>query len=133
MKLHNLTDWSFEFDYSVRRFGCCHYSKKKITLSRELTLLNDGARVKNTILHEIAHALLPKGIHHGNEWKQKAISIGCDGQRLYPNNVLKPKYKYIATCKNCGDISHYNRKRKLSCGKCSPRFNKKYLLKFKLL
>jgi predicted SprT family Zn-dependent metalloprotease len=133
IKDHNLIDLSFDFDSSVRRFGCYHTKEKKITLSRMLTELNPIDEVRDVILHEIAHALAPAKAHHNKEWKEIAISIGCRGTRIYSNRVVVPKHKYSATCKNCGRITLYNRKRKISCGKCSPRFNKKYLLKFKLL
>ena len=38
--------------------------------------------IKNTILHEIAHAIVGYGVSaHGSEWKRMAMSIGCNGQR----------------------------------------------------
>lgn len=37
-----------------------------------------GAERRNTLLHEIAHALCPKGEHHGVEWKATARRIGAN-------------------------------------------------------
>jgi hypothetical protein len=54
-------------DSAVRRFGTCRYSRKLITLSRQLIELNDQARVLDTILHEIAHALAGPKTGHGPE------------------------------------------------------------------
>ena len=53
---HGLSDWHFEFDRAVRRFGFCMHRARTITLSKRFTLLNPEPEVRNTILHEIAHA-----------------------------------------------------------------------------
>ncbi|MEI7632519.1 MAG: SprT-like domain-containing protein [bacterium] len=58
MDKNGLNDWHFAFDKSVSRFGVCNYNTKTIKLSLHLTFLNDADRVKSTILHEIAHALV---------------------------------------------------------------------------
>ena len=81
MKEHNLTDWSFEFDNAVVRFGCCKYSKKLFSLTKELVLINNRKEIKDTILHEIAHALVGSGNGHNWVWKNKALEIGCNGER----------------------------------------------------
>lgn len=135
MNLHGLNGWSFHFDTAVRRFGYCNYDTRTISLSQKLTELNDEARVKNTILHEIAHALVGRGsgkrgrsIHHGPEWVRQAKAIGCDGSRLYDSTIVtKPAHRYEATCPACGYIYKRVRKPKGSrlCGKCLaplPRF-----------
>lgn len=74
---HGLRDYNFSFDNSKKRFGFWHYNKKSISLSKNLTLLNEEAHVKDCILHEIAHALAPKGAHHNHEWQKIALSIGA--------------------------------------------------------
>ena len=42
---YGLPDWRAELGCAVRRFGACYYSRKVITLSRELVELNDQATV----------------------------------------------------------------------------------------
>lgn len=136
MKEHGILQqgWKFEFDNAKRRFGCCKYRLKMITLSVYLTEINNFDRVKNTILHEIAHALCPKQ-GHNHMWKKKAIEIGCDGQRCYSSdNTETIKGNYIAICCSCGKEHTKFRKPKLlhSCGKCSGgRYNEKYKLDWK--
>lgn len=115
--------WVFQFDRSKRRFGSCQYRGRRITLSLELTQLNDEEQVRDTILHEIAHALTP-GHHHDSVWRQKAIEIGCNGSRCYsPDNVNTPQAPYTATCNGCGTTHLRHRKPRLggssSCGRCS--------------
>ncbi len=101
MNQHGLRDWRFEFDSSVSRFGACHYRKKKITLSRRLVYDNTEDEVKDTILHEAAHALSwlrhgRKGCGHGTLWKQVCIEIGARPERCYDStkvtNTTIPKF-----------------------------------------
>lgn len=125
--------WVFKFDNARRRFGQCRFGSKTITLSKNLTLLNSEAEVKNIILHEIAHALV--GFKHGHDavWRAKAIEIGCTGDRCYDSTkVNTPKRKYRATCPCCGKVYERFRKRsrEVSCGVCSPRFDRRYLLNY---
>ena len=74
---HGLSGWAFRFDHARRRFGSCRYGEKTITLSRPLTLLNDDGQVRDTVLHEIAHALCP-GDGHGPNWKAACRRLGAD-------------------------------------------------------
>ena len=131
MKEHGLIDdkWTFEFTESKQAFGICKYRNKTIGLSRPLTLVNDVTHVRNTILHEIAHALCP-GQRHNKVWQAKAIEIGCDGERFCSMEVVPPKNKYKATCGTCGCIYTANRlpKNTTSCGRCSKKFDPKYIL-----
>lgn len=62
MKKHGLLEWSFSFDNAIERFGSCRLTSKKISLSKKLIELNSIERVRNTLLHEIAHALAPHGL-----------------------------------------------------------------------
>lgn len=125
--------WTFKFDNAKRRFGQCHYTYKHISLSKTLVSLNDEARVKNTILHEIAHALVGSNHGHDRVWVACAKSIGCDGNRCYSaTNVETPKGNYQAICPSCGH-KHYKFKRRrtsrqTSCGVCSSSYNPKALL-----
>lgn len=136
MKEHRILQqgWKFDFDNAKRRFGCCNYRLKKITLSVFLTELNNFYDVKNTILHEIAHALCPKQ-GHNHVWKSKAIEIGCDGQRCYNSKKIETvQGNYIAVCIGCGTTHKRFRKPKRpnSCGHCSGgRYNETYTLNWK--
>lgn len=136
---YELYNWHFGFDNSKRRFGCCHGGTKWITLSRHLVKLNSESEVKNTILHEIAHALthLRYGYYvksHGKEWRKVALEIGCDGSRCHNAAMVKPKY--IAYCERCNWKTKYHRQRDVACPDCCRRFNngrysRNYKLKWK--
>ena len=76
MVAHGLSDWAFEFEDEKGRNGACNYTKKTIYLDTNNTLIRSKDEVEQTIIHEIAHALLPPKCGHGRIWKDKAISIG---------------------------------------------------------
>lgn len=138
MRVHNLINngWKFKFDTSKRRFGLCSYTKKEISLSSLLVSLNKEEQVRDTILHEIAHAIVGFDNGHNHIWKQKAMEIGCTGERCYnPVNVNRVRGNYEALCKSCGHVHIKYKKPKVgkrtSCGNCSSTFNVKYLLEYK--
>lgn len=111
MTRHGLiwANWKFKFDRSVKRLGLCKHKEKIISLGQHATLVNDETAVRNTILHEIAHALVGSWEGHGPVWKAKAKEIGCNGDRL-GNIAIKAPYKYQLSCNDCGYIWHYYRK-----------------------
>ncbi len=134
MQKHGLIKlgWTFEFNIAKRRFGVCKYGPKVIGLSRPLVELNHEERVKNTILHEIAHALVGHKNGHNEIWRAKAIEIGCDGERCYSAELVeRPVGNYVATCKNGHVRYKYKRPtRILSCGTCSRSFDPNNVLFF---
>jgi predicted SprT family Zn-dependent metalloprotease len=133
MKQHGLKDWKFRFDRAKKRYGCCFYYKKLISLSSILTPLREERHVKNTILHEIAHVLAGPAAGHGPEWKKVAISIGCNGERC-SNDVTFEGGTWVGECP-AGHKSYAHRKpkRRKSCAKCYPKkFNPDYLITYRL-
>jgi predicted SprT family Zn-dependent metalloprotease len=109
MQQHGLNDWCFRFDRARRRFGCCHLTKKVISLSFRIVELNNEQEVKDTILHEIAHALTPmKG--HGYAWRKKCIEIGANPIRCYSNEIITPQLAWQGSCPVCGLMMRKARK-----------------------
>ena len=128
MRQHGLPPhWSFRFDRSKIRFGKCDYRKKQISLSKYLVELNDEPEVRDTILHEIAHALAPPGAGHGPAWRSLALSIGCNGHRCFGQNVARPAPNFQGTCPSCKRVIHRYRRSRIACGKCAPVFDPKYV------
>jgi predicted SprT family Zn-dependent metalloprotease len=97
--------WRFRFDNARRRFGSCRSRDKAITLSRPLTLLNGEEQVRDTILHEIAHALTPDD-GHGPAWRAKCREVGAKPERCYgEDDVVAPPRRpapYRYGCSPCG-------------------------------
>ena len=121
-----IPDWDFRWDRATRRFGCCYQNLKRITLSKTLTELNEWDDVKDTLLHEIAHALAGEGHGHDWLWKDKCELIGARPERCYPNYIKRPPKKYKGICPECGQIVYGCRRRDISCGKCCKVYNPKY-------
>ncbi|MFH1375051.1 MAG: SprT-like domain-containing protein [Patescibacteria group bacterium] len=123
---HNLKGWQFKFDRSRRRFGCCNLTLKAISLSRILTELNSPSLVRDTLLHEIAHALTGRrGVAHGREWQDIARSLGCRAKRCYKEGEVKtPPAKYAARCVSCGrSFPAFRRRQRVACGLCCKEKN----------
>lgn len=80
---HKLGGWTFDFDNAKRRCGCTKYHIKTITLSRHFVRLNGEDEVRETILHEIAHAIAGQvgDRGHGRLWKGIARQIGAKPER----------------------------------------------------
>jgi predicted SprT family Zn-dependent metalloprotease len=134
MSEHGLSHWHFEFDRAVRRFGFCMYGIRTITLSKRFTLLNFEPEVRNTILHEIAHALVGPNPGHDGVWKAKAKELGCNGSRCCDRSVVAPSTKWIAECPVCRRVVRRHRRRIVSCGRCSGEsFNARYQLQWKIV
>ena len=113
-------DYTFFFDTSISRFGRCNNTRKIISLSQELTLLNNEEKVRSVILHEIAHALTKQG--HTQEFYSKCIELGISPQRCYGREVLRPTFKWLYNCpKGCIKGGRYKRLKRAICPKCRSK------------
>lgn len=124
---HKLHHWSFGFDRARRRFGSCNFSAKKITLSAHLVHLNDEDQLRDTILHEISHALAGPRTGHGEVWQATAEAIGCSSMRCYGDEVVQPAAKFKGICPGCGKTILRMRRKRISCGMCSLTFDVRFL------
>jgi hypothetical protein len=55
--------------------GKCYWNARRIALDR-WELRDSRYEIRVTFLHEIAHALVPRGTGHGPDWQCKASSLG---------------------------------------------------------
>ena len=111
---HGLNGWSFQFDSAQKRAGACAFNTKVISLSRFYCINASDAQVRDTVLHEIAHALAGPKHNHDATWKRIARSIGCTADRCHTADFAPAKY--IASCSRCG--WHQKKNRRLRGGVC---------------
>lgn len=77
MDSHGLHEWNLRFDESIRFLGKCNYRDKTVHLSRSHALDGKDTEIRDTILHEIAHAIAGPKARHGPKWKTIAKQIGA--------------------------------------------------------
>ena len=77
MDEHGLGEWTFAFLEAERRLGDCHFDNRVIRIGRIHALDASEAEIRDTILHEIAHALAGPEARHGPAWKAIARRIGA--------------------------------------------------------
>ena len=126
MQEHGLVNWSFGFDHARRRFGACNYTRRRISLSRPLVLLNGIDEVRDTVLHEIAHALCPGG-KHGPAWRAACARLGARPKRCYDEaQVASPPRspaRFLLGCARCDWWTARRRRtrRRYVCKACRGR------------
>jgi len=128
MTAHGLGAWAFRFNTNVRRAGVCHYPTPsrpgRIELSVHFVERNPDDTVLDTILHEIAHALV--GPRHGHDavWRAKCRAVGAKPERCFRGPVDMPAGKWRADCPSCAArFDRHRRPRRLTgwfCRTCGP-------------
>ena len=119
--------WRFSFDRAKRRAGSCKFSKKEITIAKAYAEQQEVMEIKNTILHEIAHALVGPQHGHSQIWRKKAKEIGCDASRCH--HIVFSKPKYVLTCYNsCFKVSRHRVNQSFMKSKICSKCNSSLLL-----
>lgn len=127
--IDELEDYGFDvrtledikFTNAFKTHGWCltHRYNNLFTLGISCYRLADGwEAVRETILHELCHAIATHGAGHGKEWQEIADEVGhlyeIKIQRCEPHSitVYENAYRYAAKCDKCGATWHYMRKTK---------------------
>ncbi len=123
---HGLHNWSFAFNRRKRAFGLCDYAKRTVFLSSVLTELNGETEVRDTLLHEIAHALAGPKAGHGLAWRELALKVGTTPKRCYgADEVQQPPGRYLLVCPSCQESTPRHRKpsKVYACRRCCDRYS----------
>jgi predicted SprT family Zn-dependent metalloprotease len=107
---HGLSNWSFAFNRRKRAMGYCYYGRKVIELSIYFVERNPDVVIRDTLLHEIAHALVGADHGHDEVWKQKCLEVGARPERF--GHAEMPPGRWRARCDNCGKHFHRHRRPK---------------------
>jgi hypothetical protein len=68
--------WKTNFTKVTQYIACCMFDEKRIVISLPHLNARSEAELKQTILHEIAHALAGYEAGHGEAWVSKAKEVG---------------------------------------------------------
>lgn len=130
----NLHDWELKFSNQKRHLGYCRPRRKIISISQAFMQTNPFSIMKDTLLHEIAHALhfLEAGkTNHSNGWKKYALRVGCEPKRCATGEGLNmPQGNYVGVCPVCNKATHFYRKvkRTYSCSHCTKSYDERFKL-----
>lgn len=92
LKKHNLHwTWKIQWNKSEKHLGQCWFDQKVIAISVYMLNSSSEAEFKDTVLHEIAHALVGYEANHGPVWKAKALEIGCTSNECGQMSVDKSR------------------------------------------
>ena len=92
-------DWSFRFDLATSRGGVCRPAEKRIGLSVSYCHRATRAEIIDTLLHEIAHAIVGVRHQHDAVWRAKAREIGSTAERCHA--VDHTPARWVGAC-GCG-------------------------------
>src|SRR5262245_36365843 len=96
-----LEGWSFAFTWGLRTLGVCRFRQQCIGLSVHLIERNALEEVRETLLHEVAHALVGAGHGHGPAWQAMARRVGARPERCGEADM--PQGRWRARCGGCGE------------------------------
>jgi predicted SprT family Zn-dependent metalloprotease len=137
MDEHGLEDWALTFGRAKFQAGICLRDRKEIKLSAPLMSIWELEHSRDTILHEIAHALTTGS--HGPAWKARCRQIGADPSRTWGHKgeaqIERKPSKYVGVCPNGHETPRSRMPRagsRYSCYTCSPSFSADYLITWKV-
>lgn len=115
-------EWRFGFDLAPSRAGACKYAERRIVLAVSYCLCASRAEIVDTLLHEIAHAIVGPGHNHDAVWRAKARQIGCAAERCHGRSHTVAKW--VGEC-GCGRRWLRHRlQRRIRRGACCPSCDK---------
>lgn len=98
MEDYDFAHWGFAFDRAKTRHGQCDFGKERITLSRYFVEMNEEALVRETILHEIAHAIAGARAGHGPRWQMVARNLGVRPVARKASEMPPGRYRGVCPC-----------------------------------
>ena len=120
---YKLIGWKFSLMDTGQRLGVCKSDLKYIGISEHYARNSPEENVMDTLMHEIAHALVGPGHGHGEVWKAMARKLGATPRACNRDSdtVQKPG-DWKAECSTCHKVYFkYRRPQCLTgfrCGKC---------------
>lgn len=110
-----LAGWRFEINRRLQTtLGRCDYRRRVIEIAEWVWTEGHADRVENTLLHELAHALVGPGRGHGRVWQSMARRVGARPERCarIPRSATAARpWRYEVHCARCGPLEEGGRMR----------------------
>lgn len=99
-------DWCFEVSGRLRStIGICRFNSKTIEIAAGFAGAASDEELRDTIRHEIAHALSGPRAEHGPLWKATCVLIGCRPEQYLPLALASKGYRGVAgKCEKCAHL-----------------------------
>lgn len=122
MNEHGLQDWKIAWSRAKKTHGRCYYATKTLEFSSVAFAHIDEAEVRDTILHEIAHALAGYAAGHGYQWRAIHRQIGGTGAQYVSQAAAKAiPTAWVGKCRQGHTLGQHRAPLRVkACGKCSP-------------
>ena len=130
LRTHELTSglgpgWRFHFEPTANRAGVCRHRTRTIAIAVSYALRADRHDIRDTLLHEIAHAIVGPTHHHDRVWKAKARENRLLDRALHHASRTAPAAGF-ARCATCSRTWVRHRltarlRRGVRCGRCGTR------------
>ena len=129
MAANGVGDWDLGLDRARRRAGQTDHTRRRITLSRALMELYSPDEVRETVLHEIAHARVGAAHGHDAVWAAEARRIGSTGRRLIAPEAPRVEGRWLGRCPAGHTVTRIRRPSvPLACATCARSFRIENLL-----
>lgn len=116
MAEHGLDGWTFAWINSARTLGSCKFSTRTLSFTRWLIDTPEHDQ-RDTVLHEIAHALAGPAAMHGPAWRATARRVGAEPRHCTASlgvRAAAPRGTWSAVCPDHGVVASQSWHRKPS-------------------
>lgn len=113
-----LNGWTVWTNNSYSVIAKVQFDRKRLVYSKRYITIATEEEFLKTTMHEAAHALLPYGVGHGDEFVKLCNELNPDNPYDF-YCISAPIHKYILTCPWCGDIGGTNFNKPIFCVPCS--------------
>lgn len=108
---HGINGWVVSFDNAEGRAGRCNFTEQRISYSVLFMLTATPEERRNTVLHEVAHAVTGPNRGHGAEWEANFVALGGNGSAVAyasSESYTEDRYSWIGVCPTCGDRTGFH-------------------------
>ena len=92
-----LKGWRLTASTMYKNGGITWYDTKRIHIARRLLRVFSTKEIIDVVLHELAHAILPRGAGHGPKWVQLHRRLGGTGSSCC-RVFRKPHAAFLCKC-----------------------------------